>query len=242
MTCLAAHELNHAARILGGPGIGETLLDAFSSEGRADVFASSIVVPAAAQAPWDQALTVAQEGAWWRAAQPKLVNRDRRLHTDWLFGGQGVPRWTAYTVGCHIAGVQGNATRPAPGPPSHVLRQRMSWRAVNTRSGTATQALNAAFPTVGRRRRTVITSPASARSGPPHVPHTVLLVLVGSWPLTATTRTRFAVPPGSQATVMAISAKPPSYSQTLIGLSTSASFRGSGRETEMVACLPCTQR
>jgi len=97
----AAHELNHSTRILSGPGYGTTLLKTMVTEGLADTFASTIV-KAAPVPPWDIALSMTQLSAYWKKAEPLLDRSDLALNRTWLFGGPGVPRWTAYSLGAHL--------------------------------------------------------------------------------------------------------------------------------------------
>jgi uncharacterized protein YjaZ len=97
----AAHELNHATRILSGPGIGLSLRGAMISEGLADRFAASIL-PSAPVPPWDRALTPAQEHVAWAHAESVLDSVNRSDIDNWLFGGSGIARWTAYTLGADI--------------------------------------------------------------------------------------------------------------------------------------------
>jgi uncharacterized protein YjaZ len=107
----AAHELNHAARILSGPGFERSLRGAMISEGIADRFAASIL-PSAPTPPWDRALTPAQEKVAWARAQSVLDSVNQSDIGNWLFGGSGVGRWTAYTLGADIVtGVRRHAPR-----------------------------------------------------------------------------------------------------------------------------------
>jgi uncharacterized protein YjaZ len=54
-----AHEVNHSARILGGPGFGITLLPQIITEGIATAF-DQAAFPGPPD-PWTQAITRAQE-------------------------------------------------------------------------------------------------------------------------------------------------------------------------------------
>jgi uncharacterized protein YjaZ len=105
-----AHELNHSARILDGPGYGTSLRDTMISEGLADQFAKAMV-PTAPEAPWTTALTARQTVELWRRAQPLLGKRSLTLNRAWLFGSEDVPHWTAYTLGSRIVAAQ-RARRP----------------------------------------------------------------------------------------------------------------------------------
>ena len=95
-----AHELAHSARILDGPGPGLSLLDVMVQEGLADQFAQELLGTPAP--PWTQALTPEQARELWGRAQPLLDKRDPSLQRAWLFGGEGIPKWTAYTLGSGI--------------------------------------------------------------------------------------------------------------------------------------------
>lgn len=98
-----AHELNHVKRIKDGPGFGASipLGDAFVFEGLAEAFAAELypgTVP-----PWLNSLTPAKERQVWARAKPRLrevFTREELI--PWFQGGDGLPRWVAYTVGYHI--------------------------------------------------------------------------------------------------------------------------------------------
>ena len=94
----AAHEVNHSVRILGGTGFGTTLLQQIISEGIATAF-DQVAFPGPPD-PWTQAITPAQECVLWKKAKPQLG--DAGLYDLWMFGGPGVPHWTAFTIGYHI--------------------------------------------------------------------------------------------------------------------------------------------
>jgi uncharacterized protein YjaZ len=99
-----AHELDHAARVLRGPGIDDTLLDWFVAEGMADRFAAS-TFPLTPASSGDHALTLQETADLWRRARPKLgsfqtIARLRR----WFFGAPGIPRYAGYTIGYEIVG------------------------------------------------------------------------------------------------------------------------------------------
>ena len=96
-----AHELDHSARILDGPGYGTTLRDAMISEGLADQFAQSLL-PQTPVPPWTEALSATQAEELWRRAQPLLGQSSLATNRAWLFGSADVPRWTAYTLGSRI--------------------------------------------------------------------------------------------------------------------------------------------
>lgn len=93
-----AHEVNHSVRILGGTGFGTTLLQETITEGIATAF-DQAAFPGPPD-PWNQAITPAQECALWKKATPQLG--DTGLYDLWMFGGSGVPHWTAFTIGYHI--------------------------------------------------------------------------------------------------------------------------------------------
>ena len=94
----AAHEVNHSVRILGGTGFGTTLLQQMITEGIATAF-DQIAFPGPPD-PWTQAITPAQECVLWKKAEPQLGGTG--LYDLWMFGGPGVPLWTAFTIGYHI--------------------------------------------------------------------------------------------------------------------------------------------
>ena len=94
----AAHEVNHSARILGGTGFGTTLLQQIITEGIATAF-DQVAFPGPPD-PWTHAITPAQECVLWKKATPELDGTG--LYDLWMFGGPGVPLWTAFTIGYHI--------------------------------------------------------------------------------------------------------------------------------------------
>jgi uncharacterized protein YjaZ len=97
-----AHELDHAARVLHGPGYGNTLLQTLVSEGLADAFAGQ-VFPGAPSIPWDHALTPEQVRAIWAFARPRLGHlQNSARHGAWFYGSGRVPRWAGYTIGFDI--------------------------------------------------------------------------------------------------------------------------------------------
>jgi uncharacterized protein YjaZ len=93
-----AHEVSHSVRILGGTGFGTTLLQQTITEGIATAF-DQAAFPGPPD-PWDQAITPAQECMLWEKAKPQLGATG--LYDLWMFGGPGVPHWTAFTIGYHI--------------------------------------------------------------------------------------------------------------------------------------------
>lgn len=72
------------------------------SEGLADLFAYQ-AFPRTPPAPWDRALTEAQEHRYWQRARPLLDQPDTH-HDDWFFGSGTVPRWDGYTLGYDLVG------------------------------------------------------------------------------------------------------------------------------------------
>jgi hypothetical protein len=96
-----AHEIHHSVRILAGPGFGTTLGEFLVSEGMASAFFHQAF--AGTDAPWDDALTAAQEHALWDRAEPLLTQGGLQLYDQWFFGGTGVPEWAGFTIGYHIA-------------------------------------------------------------------------------------------------------------------------------------------
>ena len=93
-----SHEVDHSVRILSGPGFGLTLVERTMSEGISSVF-DEAAFPGAPN-PWDAVLGPGRECALWKKAQPLLGLPG--LYNQWMFGGQGVPHWTAFTIGYHI--------------------------------------------------------------------------------------------------------------------------------------------
>jgi uncharacterized protein YjaZ len=49
---------------------------------------------------WSHAITAAQECQLWKRAEPQLGYSG--LYNLWMFGGQGIPNWTGFTIGYHI--------------------------------------------------------------------------------------------------------------------------------------------
>lgn len=97
-----AHELDHAQRVLDGPGYGRTLLQNMVSEGLADSFAGQ-VFPGAPAIPWDHSLSLAAEHVVWAFARPRLGHvQNSGRHAMWFYGTGRVPRWAGYTIGYDI--------------------------------------------------------------------------------------------------------------------------------------------
>jgi uncharacterized protein YjaZ len=76
--------------------------------------------------PWDNAISPGQECALWNKAQSSQLGSPFD-YDQWMFGGDGVPHWTGFTIGYHL--VRDYLTRH-PGT---------SWAALN--SATATTIL-----------------------------------------------------------------------------------------------------
>jgi hypothetical protein len=95
-----AHEVNHAVRMLKGPGFGPTLLPQLISEGMATAF-DQAAFPGPVN-PWTHAITPARECALWKEAKPQLGYTG--LYDTWMFGDKslGIPYWTGFTIGYHI--------------------------------------------------------------------------------------------------------------------------------------------
>ena len=89
---------DHSVRILAGPGFGQSLLQQIISEGISSVF-DETAFPGPPN-PWDRAISPRQECALWRTATPRLGNPG--LYDLWMFGGDGVPHWTGFTIGYDI--------------------------------------------------------------------------------------------------------------------------------------------
>lgn len=97
---IVAHELNHSSRIRAHAS-GNTLGDVIVSEGMADRFAHQ-VYPHRQQSPWDNALTRAQERAYWQRVRPLLMTR---IQPSVFWGDNGrFHRWAGYTLGYDIVG------------------------------------------------------------------------------------------------------------------------------------------
>jgi predicted Zn-dependent protease DUF2268 len=93
-----SHEVNHSVRALAGPGLGVTLLEDIISEGISSAF-DTAAFPGPPD-PWDRAISRSQECALWKKAQPLLQHT--KLYDEWMFGGPGIPHWTAFTIGYDI--------------------------------------------------------------------------------------------------------------------------------------------
>ena len=95
-----AHEVNHAVRMLKGPGFGPTLLPQLISEGMATAF-DQAAFPGPVD-PWTHAITPARECALWKKTEPQLGYTG--LYDAWMFGDKslGIPNWTGFTVGYHV--------------------------------------------------------------------------------------------------------------------------------------------
>jgi uncharacterized protein YjaZ len=93
-----SHEVDHSVRILAGPGFGDSLLEEIISEGISSAF-DMAAFPGTPN-PWDRAISRSQECALWKQAQPLLA--EYGLYGQWMFGGGGVPHWTAFTIGYDI--------------------------------------------------------------------------------------------------------------------------------------------
>jgi hypothetical protein len=93
-----SHEINHSVRILAGPGFGTSLLEDTITEGISSVF-DEAAFPGPPN-PWDNALKASQECTMWKQAKPLLGNSG--LYSQWMFGGGGIPHWTAFAIGYHI--------------------------------------------------------------------------------------------------------------------------------------------
>jgi hypothetical protein len=93
-----SHEVDHSVRILAGPGAARSLLQQAISEGISSAF--DLAAFPGPPNPWDRAISRSQECTLWKQAQPLLG--DTGLYDQWMFGGGGVPHWTAFTIGYDI--------------------------------------------------------------------------------------------------------------------------------------------
>jgi uncharacterized protein YjaZ len=100
LPAVLSHEVNHAVRILGGPGFGPSLDEALITEGMATAFDSQ-AWPGLVE-PWMNAIGRSQEMALWAKMQPSLHTSGVAVYDDWFFGSSGIPRWTGFTIGYHI--------------------------------------------------------------------------------------------------------------------------------------------
>jgi hypothetical protein len=107
-----SHELDHSIRILTGPGFGTTLLQMTITEGLASMFEEA-ASPGPPNPP-GHALNPSQECTLWKRAQPLLDHEG--LYQQWMFGGEGIPRWTAYTIGYDIVSSYRRHHRTRTGP------------------------------------------------------------------------------------------------------------------------------
>ena len=95
---MLSHEVDHSVRILAGPGAARSLLQQAISEGISSAF--DLAAFPGPPNPWDRAISRSQECTLWKQAQPLLG--DTGLYDQWMFGGGGVPHWTAFTIGYDI--------------------------------------------------------------------------------------------------------------------------------------------
>ena len=97
-----AHEYHHSVSLESDgedpPAID--LLESILLEGRADSFA--LLLYPEKSFPWIEALTPAEEQDLWRRMEPQLGTTDEAIHSEFLFGGQEIPRWGGYTIGFRI--------------------------------------------------------------------------------------------------------------------------------------------
>ena len=93
-----AHEVNHAVRILKGPGFDPALLQQLISEGIATAF-DQAAFPGPVD-PWTHAITQTQECALWGKAEPQLGYTS--FYNAWMLAGYGIPHCTGFTIGYHI--------------------------------------------------------------------------------------------------------------------------------------------
>ena len=116
-----------AARVIDpGQAVGDrkrarTLQQETISEGIATAF-DQAAFPGPPD-PSAQAITPAQECTLWDKAKPQLGATN--LYDLWMFGGPGVPHWTAFTIGYHIVNDYRNRHRDA------------SWAQLTAASATA---------------------------------------------------------------------------------------------------------
>jgi uncharacterized protein YjaZ len=97
-----AHELDHAARVLSGPGIDDDLLDWFVAEGMADRFAGE-AFPSTPPSEGDHALTAPETARLWARARPLLRSPQRIVRLRrWFYGDPRIHRYAGYTIGYDI--------------------------------------------------------------------------------------------------------------------------------------------
>ena len=113
-----SHEIDHSVRIITGPSCGLSLLEQIICEGISSVF-DMAAFPGTPN-PWDRAISRNQECALWKQAQPLLGLYG--LYDQWMFGGNGVPHWTAFTIGYDIV------------TDYHQRHPDMSWSAITAAS------------------------------------------------------------------------------------------------------------
>lgn len=95
-----AHEMNHVARMQANKR-GNTLLDAFLSEGLATYYEEHWG-GTYQQTPWGHVLPQEKLNKIWRLAQLALFSRTYN-YREWFFGQNGTyPVWTGYTLGTAI--------------------------------------------------------------------------------------------------------------------------------------------
>lgn len=95
-----SHELHHAIR-WRGPGYGQTLFEAFISEGLADHFSMDITDEG--PRPWDAAITTEQATKLFAKAKSDYLSPYQQA-AGWFFGSRAkqIPPWTGYTLGFMI--------------------------------------------------------------------------------------------------------------------------------------------
>jgi hypothetical protein len=97
-----AHELDHAKRILSGPGYGATLGEAVVTEGSAEAFVRE-AYPDAPAIPWVRALDGADEARVWARLRAAMnTPNDPVTYGEWFYGDHGLPRWAGYRIGYAI--------------------------------------------------------------------------------------------------------------------------------------------
>ncbi len=97
-----AHELDHAKRVIDGPGYGRTFGEAMVSEGVAEAFVHELY-PHRPAVPWTERLD--DPARTWTLAKPLLnePDDDPVRHDRWFYGKDGLPRFAAYRLGYAIA-------------------------------------------------------------------------------------------------------------------------------------------
>jgi hypothetical protein len=94
-----SHEVDHAVRILAGPGFGPRLAESLVTEGLATAFDSQAW---GITEPWMNAISPAQEATLWARMKPALNSGGVAVYDQWFFGSPGIPRWTGFTIGYHV--------------------------------------------------------------------------------------------------------------------------------------------